>query len=204
MPELRPSAGGGGEGATVWLTGLPSAGKSTLARAVADRLVGSRRVEILDGDEIRTRLFPELGFTREDRGANVRRTGYVAQLLASNAVLVLAAMISPFAADRAAVREHHRRRGTAFLEVHVATPVEVCAHRDVKGLYARQAAGALTGLTGVDDPYEPPSEPDLRLDTAQATVAESAAEICRLLALRGHVCERGLVAATEGIEVLGG
>ena len=185
MAELGPLPSGGEEGATVWLTGLPSAGKSTLARAVAERLGESRRVEVLDGDEMRARLFPELGFDRRDREANVRRIGYVAQLLASNGVLVLAPVISPFAADRAKVREQHASTGVAFLEVHVATPVEVCSRRDVKGLYARNAAGGLSGLTGVDAPYEPPAVPDLRLDTAGSSITESAEEICRLLAARG-------------------
>ncbi|MFF0795065.1 adenylyl-sulfate kinase, partial [Streptomyces spiralis] len=142
-------------GATVWLTGLPSAGKTTLARAVARRLRATGRgVEVLDGDEIRRFLSQELGFTRQDRHTNVTRIGFLAQTLASHGVLVLAPVIAPYAASRAAVRERHAARGVAYLEVHVATPLEVCSVRDVKGLYARQAAGELTGLTGVDDPYE--------------------------------------------------
>jgi adenylylsulfate kinase len=174
------------EGATIWLTGLPSAGKSTIARLLADRLAAQgRRVEVLDGDEVRAHLSPALGYSKEDRDANVRRIGYVAELLASNAVLVLAPVIAPYASSRAAVRERHRRSGTAYIEIHIATPVEVCAERDAKGLYARQAAGLVTGLTGVDDPYEAPVDPDARLDTSARTVEECAAEILELLASHG-------------------
>ncbi|MFG2577457.1 adenylyl-sulfate kinase [Streptomyces sp. NPDC048481] len=173
-------------GATVWLTGLPSAGKTTLARAVAERLAATgRRAEVLDGDEIRRFLSQELGFTRADRHTNVTRIGFVAQTLASHGVLVLAPVIAPYAASRAAVRERHAAHGTEYLEVHVATPVEVCSVRDVKGLYARQAAGELTGLTGVDDPYEAPEEPDLRLRTEGRSVADTAADLHAFLTERG-------------------
>ncbi|MCF6526662.1 adenylyl-sulfate kinase, partial [Streptomyces sp. JJ36] len=141
-------------GATVWLTGLPSAGKTTIARALAERLAGEgHRVEVLDGDEIRTFLSAGLGFSREDRETNVQRIGFVARLLASHGVKALVPVIAPYADSREAVRKRHQAAGTPFLEVHVATPVEVCSERDVKGLYARQAAGELSGLTGVDDPY---------------------------------------------------
>lgn len=175
-------------GATVWLTGLPSAGKSTIACRLAELLgAEGRGAEILDGDEVRAFLSAGLGFSRADRDANVRRIGYVAELLARNGVLVLAAVVSPFQDSRDAVREWHRRSGTAFLEVHVATPVEVCADRDVKGLYARQRAGTLTGLTGVDDPYEPPPSPELRIDTGSEDVAGSVRAVRALLAERGLV-----------------
>jgi adenylylsulfate kinase len=173
-------------GATVWLTGLPSAGKTTLARAVAQRLrAAGRRVEVLDGDEIRRFLSQELGFTRQDRHTNVTRIGFLAQTLASHGVLVLAPVIAPYAASRAALRERHAAHGVQYLEVHVATPVEVCSVRDVKGLYARQAAGELTGLTGVDDPYEEPESPDLRIESQHQTVQESAASVHALLSERG-------------------
>jgi len=173
-------------GATVWLTGLPSAGKTTLARAVADRLAATgRRTEVLDGDEIRRFLSQELGFTRADRHTNVTRIGYLAQALASHGVLVLAPVIAPYAASRAAVRKRHATGGTEYLEVHVATAVEVCAERDVKGLYARQAAGELTGLTGIDDPYEVPDAPELRIRTEGRSVAETAADLHAFLAERG-------------------
>ncbi|MEU9133542.1 adenylyl-sulfate kinase [Kitasatospora sp. NPDC048540] len=173
-------------GATVWLTGLPSAGKTTLAFALAERLrAEGHKVEVLDGDEIREFLSKGLGFTREDRHTNVTRIGFVAEKLASNGVKVLAPVIAPFADSRAAVRERHAANGTEFLEIHVATPVELCSERDVKGLYARQAAGEISGLTGVDDPYEAPADPELRIQTHGRTVAESAADLHAFLTERG-------------------
>ncbi|MFI0976685.1 adenylyl-sulfate kinase [Streptomyces sp. NPDC021093] len=173
-------------GATVWLTGLPSAGKTTIAYALAERLrAEGRKVQVLDGDEIREFLSAGLGFSREDRHTNVARIGYVAELLARNGVLALAPVIAPYADSREAVRKRHQSEGTAYLEVHVATPVEVCSVRDVKGLYAKQAAGELTGLTGVDDPYEAPAEPDLRIESHTQSVQESAAALHALLTERG-------------------
>ncbi|MCM2422266.1 adenylyl-sulfate kinase [Streptomyces sp. RKAG293] len=173
-------------GATVWLTGLPSAGKTTVAFALADRLRDAgHRVEVLDGDEIREFLSAGLGFTREDRHTNVQRIGFVAELLASNGVKVLVPVIAPYADSREAVRGRHQKQGTPYLEVHVATPVEVCSERDVKGLYAKQAAGEISGLTGVDDPYEAPGAPDLRLETHGRTVEDSAAALEALLVERG-------------------
>ncbi|MBB5121342.1 adenylylsulfate kinase [Streptomyces eurocidicus] len=173
-------------GATIWLTGLPSAGKTTLARALAERLRGEgRRVEVLDGDEIREFLSAGLGFSRADRDTNVRRIGFVAELLARHGVAVLVPVIAPYADAREAVRKHHQEHGTGYLEVHVATPVEVCSVRDVKGLYAKQAAGEISGLTGVDDPYEEPVSPDLRIEAHGTSVTESAAVVHRLLVERG-------------------
>jgi adenylylsulfate kinase len=179
--ENRMSAG-----ATVWLTGLPSAGKTTIATALAERLrADGRRVEVLDGDEIREFLSAGLGFSREDRHTNVQRIGFVAELLASHGVLVLVPVIAPYADSREAVRKRHQARATDYVEVHVATPVDVCSDRDVKGLYAKQAAGELSGLTGVDDPYEEPQAPDLRIQTQGSTVEQSVA------ALYAHLVERG-------------
>ncbi|MGW3661265.1 adenylyl-sulfate kinase [Streptomyces sp. NPDC005151] len=173
-------------GATIWLTGLPSAGKTTIAYELAGRLCGEgHRVEVLDGDEIREFLSAGLGFSREDRHTNVQRIGFVAELLAANGVKVLVPVIAPYADSRDAVRKRHQAEGTAYLEVHVATPVEVCSVRDVKGLYAKQAAGEISGLTGVDDPYEAPESPDLRIESHQQTVQESAAELYALLSERG-------------------
>ncbi|MFI5530451.1 adenylyl-sulfate kinase [Kitasatospora sp. NPDC051853] len=184
--EAAPQAAPCERGATVWLTGLPSAGKTTLAFALAERLrAEGHRVEVLDGDEIREFLSKGLGFSKEDRHTNVARIGFVAEKLARNGVKVLAPVIAPYADSRAAVRERHSELGTEFLEVHVATPVELCSERDVKGLYAKQAAGEISGLTGVDDPYEAPENPELRLQTQGRLVAESAAELYAFLTERG-------------------
>jgi adenylylsulfate kinase len=184
--QLALSATDRRPGATVWLTGLPSAGKSTIARALADRLrAEGHRIELLDGDELRTHLTADLGFSRSDRDTNVRRIGFVARLLARNGIVVLVPVIAPYAAARAKVRSEHDVDGTTFVEVYVATPLELCAERDVKGLYARQRAGELSGLTGVDDPYEIPQSPELRLDTEDLTVDESAAQVHAVLVARG-------------------
>ncbi|MEU4083054.1 adenylyl-sulfate kinase [Streptomyces aureus] len=173
-------------GATVWLTGLPSAGKTTIAYELAGRLrEEGHRVEVLDGDEIREFISAGLGFGRADRHTNVQRIGFLAELLARNGVKALVPVIAPYADSREAVRGRHRENGTTYLEVHVATPVEVCSVRDVKGLYAKQAAGELTGLTGVDDPYEAPESPDLRIESHTQTVQESAAALHALLTEKG-------------------
>ncbi|MGW7425405.1 adenylyl-sulfate kinase [Streptomyces sp. NPDC054813] len=174
------------QGATVWLTGLPSAGKTTIARLLGDRLKAQgHRVEVLDGDEIRRFLSAGLGFSRADRNTNVQRIGLVSEVLARNGVLSVVPVIAPYADSREAVRNRHEKSGTPYLEVHVATPVEVCSERDVKGLYARQAAGELSGLTGVDDPYEPPTDPALVLHTQDQTPQESAHAVHALLVQRG-------------------
>jgi len=181
--EAAPAAA---RGATVWLTGLPSAGKTTLARALAERLrAQGHEVEVLDGDEIRAFLSAGLGFSRADRHTNVQRIGFVAGLLASHGVKTLVPVIAPYADSRAAVRARHAARATPFLEIHVATPVTLCSQRDVKGLYARQAAGEISGLTGVDDPYEAPESPELRIQTQGRSVADSAAELHAFLTERG-------------------
>jgi adenylyl-sulfate kinase len=155
----------GGPGATVWLTGLPASGKSTLAAALeAELLRRGRAAYVLDGDNLRHGLNGDLGFSAEDRAENVRRTAEVAALLADAGVICLAALVSPYAADRAAARAAHDRRGLAFREVHVSTSLAECERRDPKGHYARARAGELKGLTGVDAPYEPPEAPDLRVE----------------------------------------
>ncbi len=185
-PLAGPPVEAAGTGATVWLTGLPSAGKTTIARVAADVLARrGRRVEVLDGDAVRETLCADLGFSREDRDRNVARIGYVAALLARHGVLVLAAIVSPYAAARDGNRAWHAARGLPYLEVHVATPPAECAARDVKGLYARQRSGQLRGLTGVDDAYEPPPAPELRLDTTGPGVEDSVATLLALLAERG-------------------
>lgn len=184
--EAAPAAAPSERGATVWLTGLPSAGKTTLAFTLAERLrAEGHEVQVLDGDEIREFLSAGLGFTREDRHTNVQRIGFVAGLLASHGVKALVPVIAPYTDSRAAVRARHAARGTPFLEIHVATPVTLCSQRDVKGLYAKQAAGEISGLTGVDDPYETPESPELRIQTQGRSVADSAAELHTFLTERG-------------------
>ncbi len=173
------------DGATLWLTGLSGAGKTTIADAVAQRLrVGGRRVEVLDGDELRRGLSAGLGFSREDRDTHVRRVGFVAELLARHGVIVLVPVIAPYASTRDDVRAAHDARGTGYLEVHVATPLGECARRDVKGLYSKAAAGEITAMTGVDDPYEEPDKPDLRIDTTAMDVAATAQHVLDLLTER--------------------
>jgi adenylylsulfate kinase len=170
-----------GAGATLWFTGLPSAGKSTIAHALAARLrAEGRRVQVLDGDEVRPHLSAGLGFTRADRDINVSRIGWVARLLASHGVLVLVPVIAPYAAARQAVREDHAGAGVPFAEVFVSTSLAVAESRDVKGLYARARQGEISGLTGVDDPYEEPRSAELVLDTAEVDL-DTAVELAGAL-----------------------
>jgi bifunctional enzyme CysN/CysC len=144
------------------MTGLPASGKSTIAAGVeATLLEAGRSAYVLDGDNLRHGLNGDLGFSPRDRAENVRRTAEVSALLADAGVVVLVALVSPYRADREAARAAHDRRGLPFLEVWVATSLEECERRDPKGLYARARAGELKGLTGVDDPYEPPESPDV-------------------------------------------
>nr|WP_294693999.1 adenylyl-sulfate kinase [uncultured Friedmanniella sp.] len=155
-------------GATLWFTGLPSAGKSTIAHALADRLrAEGQRVQVLDGDEVRPHLSAGLGFTRADRDINVARIGWVARLLAAHGVLVLVPVIAPYAAARQAVRQAHADAQVPFAEVFVSTSLEVAEARDVKGLYAKARHGEIRGMTGIDDPYEEPRSAELVLDTGE-------------------------------------
>lgn len=177
-PQVSP---GLASGATLWFTGLPSAGKSTIAHALAARLrAAGRRVQVLDGDEVRPHLSAGLGFSRADRDINVARIGWVARLLASHGVIVLVPVIAPYAAARAVVRADHAAAGVPFAEVYVATSLAVAEDRDVKGLYARARAGEISGMTGVDDPYEAPDSAELVLDTAQVDL-DAAVELAAAL-----------------------
>ena len=163
-----------GTGATLWFTGLPSAGKSTIAHAVADDLRSAGlRVQVLDGDEVRPHLSAELGFSREARDTNVRRIGYVARLLAAQGVIVLVPVIAPYAEARTAVRADHHAHDVPFAEIFVSTSLALAESRDVKGLYARARRGELSGMTGVDDPYEKPSSAELVIDTGRVDLATS-------------------------------
>lgn len=173
------------KGGVVWFTGLSGAGKSTLSRAVEAQIREVRPVEILDGDEVRTHLSKGLGFSRADRDANVRRIGFVARLLARNGVLVMTAAISPYAAIRDEIRALVEAEGVPFLEVFVNPRLESLIARDPKGLYRRAIAGEIEHFTGISDPYEPPSHPELVLATDEESVEASADRVRRLLAARG-------------------
>lgn len=152
------------QGATIWLTGLPSSGKSTIGAAVEERIVEEGRpAYLLDGDNLRHGVCGDLGFSKADREANVRRVGALARLFADSGTVAIVALVSPYEDARREVRELHAKDGLRFVEVFVNTPLDICASRDPKGLYARASAGQLSGLTGVDDPYEPPREPELLL-----------------------------------------
>lgn len=151
---------------TVWLTGLSGSGKSTIAYAVEEQLnAGGRAAYVLDGDNLRHGINADLGFSQKDRSENVRRVGEIARLMADAGLVVLVPVISPYRADRDAVRESHESIGLRFVEVFVDTPLEVCEQRDPKGLYARARAGEISGMTGIDDPYEAPLTPELVLES---------------------------------------
>jgi adenylyl-sulfate kinase len=154
----------GQEGATIWLTGLPGAGKTTLAHALEARLVGGgRNAYCLDGDNLRHGVCGDLGFSHADREANVNRVGQIARLFADAGAVAVVALVSPYADGRERVRELHARDGLAFIEVYLNTPLRECERRDPKGLYVRARAGELDGLTGVDAPYQPPGAPDVEI-----------------------------------------
>jgi len=162
-------------GATIWFTGLSGSGKSTVANAVAEQLLDAGRpAYVLDGDNLRHGLNGDLGFSAADRAENIRRVAHVARLMADAGLVVLVPVISPYRADREMARELHAAAGLTFAEVFVDTPLELCEQRDPKGLYAKARAGQLTGMTGIDDPYEPPLAPELRLAPAELAVQAAA------------------------------
>lgn len=177
------------EGFTLWFTGLSGAGKSTLAGMAAEELRRrGYRVEVLDGDEVRTNLSKGLGFSKEDRDTNIRRIGYVCRLLARNGVIAIAAAISPYREIRDEVRNQHDR----FFEAYVECPLETLVERDVKGLYKKALAGELKGFTGVSDPYEPPFNPELTVTTSREMPEESVARLINSLEERGFISRDGV------------
>ncbi len=150
-------------GCTLWLTGMSGSGKSTISHLLEQRLrAAGARVEVLDGDVVRTYLCKGLGYTREDRDENVRRIGFVCELLSRNGVIAIAAAISPYRASR----EEVRKRIPNFLEIYLSCPMEVLIERDVKGLYKKALAGEILHFTGISDPYEPPVDPELTIDSS--------------------------------------
>jgi adenylylsulfate kinase len=186
--DLASAAGpayetGHAPGATLWLTGLPSSGKSTLAHAVAEALrADGHRVQVLDGDEVRPHLSAGLGYSREARDINVTRIGWVARLLASHGVIVLVPVIAPYASARQTVRDDHEAAAVPYAEIFVSTSLEVAESRDVKGLYAKARRGEITQFTGVDDPYERPSTADVEIDTGVVGLPEAVAITTDLVA----------------------
>ena len=171
-------------GFTVWFTGLPSAGKSTLARLLADELRSrGHGVEVLDGDAARRNLSKGLGFSKQDRDENIRRIGFVCGLLTRHGTVAIVAAISPYRA----IREEVRAKIGNFVEVYVKASVQTCIKRDVKGLYKRALAGEIKGFTGVDDPYEPPLSPELTIETETEDPKASLARILRSLEKLGYV-----------------
>lgn len=177
---------GARRGVCIWFTGLSGSGKSTTAEDLIRLLwADGREVTVLDGDVVRTHLSRELGFSREDRDANVRRIGFVASEVVRHGGTVVAAVVSPYRSTRDDVRT--MVGADHFFEVFVDTPIEVCESRDVKGLYAKARAGQLTGFTGIDDPYEAPLTPELTLHTVDTTPAANAQLVLAELESRGYL-----------------
>jgi adenylylsulfate kinase len=171
-------------GLVLWLTGLSGAGKTTIAKQLEIELQSRQiPVEVLDGDVVRAWLSQGLGFSRQDRDINVKRVGFVANLLSRHGVFVIVAMISPYRETRAVVRQATEN----FLEVYIDTPLEVCETRDVKGLYAKARAGEIKGFTGIDDPYEPPLSPEVVCLGGQETPVESATRVLQTLEQLGYL-----------------
>jgi adenylyl-sulfate kinase len=172
------------DGVCLWLTGLPSSGKTTVAKQVEQNLLKQdERVERLDGDVVRQSLTSDLGFSREDRNKNIARVTFVAKMLQRNDVITLCSFITPYRAQR----DHVRNNIQDVKIVHVHAPVEVCKERDPKGMYEKAEAGEIEGFTGIDAPYEEPVNPDVFLDTANETVEESASKIIVFLEKEGYL-----------------
>jgi adenylyl-sulfate kinase len=162
------------KGFTLWFTGLSGAGKSTISEQIFERLkTAGAKVELLDGDVVRTHLSKGLGFSKEDRDTNIRRIGFVCELLSRNGVIALVAAISPYRE----VREEVRERIANFVEIHVHCPIEVLAERDVKGLYKKALAGEIGSFTGVSDPYEPPLHPEVTIDSSKEPINASVEKV---------------------------
>jgi sulfate adenylyltransferase len=177
------------QGFTLFFTGLSGSGKSTVANAVMVKLMerGGRAVTLLDGDVVRKHLSSELGFSKAHRDLNIRRIGFVAAEITRNGGAAICAPIAPYASTRRDVRQMIEAANGGFIEIHVATPIEECERRDRKGLYAKARAGQITGFTGIDDPYEAPVEPELRIDTTDCTPEEAAQQVLLKLESLGYI-----------------
>ena len=172
------------KGLILWFTGLSGAGKTTISKVVAEKLKQrGQKVEILDGDIVRENLSKGLTFSKEDRDINIRRIGFVAHLLSRNGVVAITAAISPYKAIRNEIREMYEN----FIEVYINAPLEVCEQRDVKGLYAKARAGEIQNFTGIDDPYEPPDNPEITCCTDQESLDESVAHVISSLEKLGYL-----------------
>ncbi|MEQ8968986.1 MAG: adenylyl-sulfate kinase [Coleofasciculus sp. C1-SOL-03] len=179
-------------GVTIWFTGLSGAGKTTITQALAKTLQEKEcKLEVLDGDIVRQNLTKGLGFSKEDRDENIRRIGFVSHLLTRNGVIVLVSAISPYRA----IREEVRQKVGDFLEVYVNAPLATCEERDVKGLYKRARAGEILGFTGIDDPYEPPLNPEVECRTDLEELSESVTKVLQKLEELGYLPKQ---LATEG------
>ena len=175
-------------GFTLWFTGMSGSGKSTLSGLLAARLRAmGTRVEVIDGDVVRTQLCRGLGFSKEDREENIRRIGFVCELLSRNGVIAIAAAISPYRAGR----DHLRSRIPNFVEIYMHCPVEVLVERDVKGLYKRALAGEIPNFTGISDPYESPLQPEITIDSSKEGPEESVEAILRVLQDRKLIASPG-------------
>ena len=180
------------KGFTLWFTGLSGAGKSTLANHLAKELQHrGLKVEILDGDEVRTNLSKGLGFSKEDRDTNIKRIGYVCKLLTRNGVVAISAAISPYKE----IRDYNRQQIGHFIEVYVQCSIEELTRRDVKGLYKKALAGEIKNFTGVSDPYEPPTDPEIVVDSEQQSEQESLKAILDYLEREGWIPPVGAKAA---------
>lgn len=187
------------QGFTIWLTGLSCAGKTTISQIVAGELrARGRNVEILDGDVVRTNLSKGLGFSKEDRDINILRVGFVAKLLSRNGVASIVAAISPYRI----IREQVRQDIGNFVEVYVKCPIEVCIDRDVKGLYKKALAGEIKNYTGIDDPYEEPTAPEVLVETNVETPQQSAAIVIKALEHLGYISkeQRSLTSEVYSVE----
>lgn len=176
----------GQQGITLWFTGLSASGKSTIAVVVEQILIGNGRATYrLDGDNVRHGLNKNLGFSAEDRAENIRRIGEVSKLFADAGVVSIASFISPYTADRQAVRDLHAEAGIPYFEVYIDCSLEAAEERDPKGLYAKARAGEIKGFTGIDDPYEAPTEPDLHVKTDEHDLEACVRQVIEFLDAQG-------------------
>lgn len=184
------------KGFVVWLTGLSGSGKTTIGRSLQAQLQEmGLAVELLDGDEVRRQLSPDLGFTKNDRETHARRVVYLSRLLAKNRIITIVSLIAPYRA----FREYARKEILDYVEIYVKTPLETCIKRDPKGLYKKALKGEITDMTGIQDPYEEPINPELVIETERLTVEESAEHILYKLKQLGYIAELNFTTSQPGV-----